>query len=148
MTTLFRAVRARGSAIAGAVAIFGIFAAPSAAQQIDSATPSLTSFAVSAAAASASGSSAPAAQDPAAKQDSATMDFFRQTEISGFVDTYYSFNFNTPGKPCTTVGGVAVFNCLHNFDVTHNAFSLNLAEVALTKVPTADSRGGFRIDLD
>jgi hypothetical protein len=43
---------------------------------------------------------------------------------------------------------VAIFNCLHNFDVAHNSFSLNLAELALEKKPTADSRGGFRIDLD
>ena len=50
--------------------------------------------------------------------------------------------------PCSTVGGVAVFNCLRNFEVAHNSFSLNLAEVALEKKPTADSRGGFRIDLD
>ena len=76
------------------------------------------------------------------------MDFFRRTEVSGFVDTYYTYNFNTPAKACATVGGVAIFNCLHNFDVAHNAFSLNLAELALEKKPTTDSRGGFRIDLD
>ena len=76
------------------------------------------------------------------------MDFFHRTEVSGFVDTYYAYNFNTPAKPCTTVGGVAIFNCLRNFDVAHNSFSLNLAEVAFEKKPTADSRGGFRVDLD
>ena len=43
---------------------------------------------------------------------------------------------------------MAIFNCLRNFEVTHNSFSLNLAEIALEKKPTADSRGGFRIDLD
>ena len=70
------------------------------------------------------------------------------TEVSGFVDMYYGYNFNTPKAPCQTVGGVAMFNCLHNFDFVHNAFGLNLAEVALEKKPTADSRGGFRVDLD
>ena len=84
---------------------------------------------------------APAAADP-------VLTFFKGTELSGFVDTYYSYNFNTPAKPCATVGGVAIFNCLHNFDVAHNSFSLNLAELALEKKPTTDSRGGFRIDLD
>ena len=59
-----------------------------------------------------------------------------------------AYNFNTPAKPCTTVGGVAIFNCLRNFDVAHNSFSLNLAEIAFEKKPTADSRGGFRVDLD
>lgn len=91
---------------------------------------------------------APVAQDPGAKQDSATMDFFRKTEVSGFVDMYYTYNFNTPKTACATVGGVAMFNCLHNFDFTHNSFSLNLAEIAFEKKPSADSRGGFRIDLD
>lgn len=65
--------------------------------------------------------------------------FFRNTELSGFVDMYYSYNFNRPGT------GLAQ---LRNFDTQHNAFSLNLAEVALTKLPTEDSRAGFRIDLD
>jgi Putative beta-barrel porin-2, OmpL-like. bbp2 len=95
---------------------------------------------------------APAAaqQSPpaAASTENPVLTFFKNTELSGFVDTYYSYNFNTPAKPCTTVGGVAIFNCLHNFDVAHNSFSLNLAELALEKKPTADSRGGFRIDLD
>lgn len=144
--TLFRAVHARGFAILGAVVISGIVAAPAVAQQSSSVSPSLSSSILGAAAAGET--QAPPAQDPTAKQDSATMDFFRKTEVSGFVDTYYSYNFNRPAKPCTTVGGVPVFNCLRNFDVANNAFSLNLAEVALTKVPTADSRGGFRIDLD
>jgi hypothetical protein len=91
---------------------------------------------------------APTPAEIAAKQDAATLDFFRRTEISGFVDAYYSYNFNKPSKACATVGGVAVFNCLYNFNVAHNSFSLNLAELAFEKKPTADSRGGFRVDLD
>lgn len=87
-------------------------------------------------------------QDAGATQDSATMNFFRQTEVSGFVDTYYAYNFNGPATPCATVGSVAILNCLRNFEVAHNSFSLNLAEIALEKKPAADSRGGFRIDLD
>jgi hypothetical protein len=92
-----------------------------------------------------------AAADPqaaAAPVANPVLKFFEGTELTGFVDTYYSYNFNTPKTPCSTVGGVAIFNCLHNFDVTHNSFSLNLAELALEKKPTTDSRGGFRIDLD
>jgi len=79
-----------------------------------------------------------AAADPA--QGAATTDpvltFFKNTELSGFVDFYYGYNFNK------------VDPMLRNFDVHHNSFSLNLAEVALEKKPTADSRGGFRVDLD
>lgn len=93
---------------------------------------------------------APAAadQDQSAKQDSATMNFFRSIELSGFVDTYYTYNFNRPSQPCATVNTVAVSNCLYNFNVAHNSMSLNLAEVALEKKPTTDSRAGFRVDLD
>jgi hypothetical protein len=101
-----------------------------------------------AAALAASAEPVPAPQDAAAKQDSATLDFFRKIELSGFVDTYYTYNFNRPSQPCATVAGVAVSNCLYNFNVAHNSLSLNLAEVALEKKPTADSRVGFRADLD
>jgi hypothetical protein len=86
-------------------------------------------------------------QAPAASSDP-VLNFFRGTELSGFVDMYYTYNGNKPQRPCANVGGVAISNCLYNFNVAHNSFSLNLAEVALEKKPTADSRGGFRIDLD
>src|SRR5439155_21059952 len=66
--------------------------------------------------------------------------FFRRTELSGFVDGYYGYNFNTPG---TRKAGAE-----RTFDVNHNSFSLNLAELSFAKAPTADSRGGFRLDLD
>jgi hypothetical protein len=88
------------------------------------------------------------AQAPAAPAENPVLTFFKGTELMGFVDTYYSYNFNTPRTACATVGGVAIFNCLHNFDVAHNSFSLNLAELALEKKPTTDSRAGFRVDLD
>ncbi len=116
------------AATAAIAALIALVAAPAQAQDAPGATP--------------------ATQDAAAKQDSVTTNFFQRTEVSGFVDTYYSYNFNTPRTPCTTVGGVAVFSCLRNFEVAHNSFSLNLAEVAIEKRPTADNRGGFRIDLN
>ena len=46
-----------------------------------------------------------------------------QTDVSGFVDMYYSYNINKPVTPCMTVGGVAVFNCLHNFVPCLSLFS-------------------------
>jgi hypothetical protein len=58
--------------------------------------------------------------------------------ISGFVDTYYSYNFNQPEGDTQ----------LRNFDTKHNQLSLNLIEVALEQKPTAGSRLGFRADLD
>jgi len=72
--------------------------------------------------------------------DSKVLDFFRNTELSGFVDGYYGYNFNTPA---TRKAGPE-----RTFDVQHNSFSLNLAELSLEKKPTTDSRGGFRLDLD
>jgi len=59
-------------------------------------------------------------------------------EITGFVDTYYSYNFNKP--PGDTQ--------LRNFDTKHDQLSLGLMEVALEQKPTAKSRLGFRADLD
>jgi hypothetical protein len=81
---------------------------------------------------------------PAAAQDGS---FLSRTSLSGFIDTYYAYNFNRPQTPCAVVDGVAIFNCLHAFDVAQRSFSLNLAALALEKRPTADSRGGFRFDV-
>ena len=80
------------------------------------------------------------AQTDQAAADAKIMDFLRRTEISGFVDGYYGYNFNTP---VTRKAGPE-----RTFDVNHNSFSLNLAELSFAKAPTADSRGGFRLDLD
>jgi hypothetical protein len=101
-------------------------------------------------AASTAASEAPSADEPqtAAPADNPVLKFFAVTELTGFVDTYYSYNFNTPKTPCSSLAGISIFNCLHAFDVAHNAFSLNLAELALEKKPTTDSRAGYRIDLD
>ena len=53
-------------------------------------------------------------------------------DVGGYVDTYYGYNFNK------------VDPLLRTFDVQHNTFSLSAAEVNFAKVPTADSRVGFR----
>ena len=79
-----------------------------------------------------------AAAAQAGAAESSALKFFAGTEVTGFVDTYYTYNFNKSDQG----------NQLYNFNVNHNAFSLNLAELALEKKPTADSRGGFRMDID
>jgi hypothetical protein len=48
---------------------------------------------------------APAA--PAAPAENPVLTFFKGTELMGFVDTYYSYNFNAPRPACSTVGDVA-----------------------------------------
>ncbi len=78
-----------------------------------------------------------------APADNPVLTFFRSTEVSGFVDTYYAYNFNKPASPCATVAGVAFFTCPRNFDVQHNSFSLNLAEVALEKKPARAASRSF-----
>jgi hypothetical protein len=120
-------------------------AAPAAAQGPVPLTDSVKTAATTAASETAAVAEPQAAAAPA---DNPVLKFFANTELTGFVDTYYSYNFNTPKSPCATVGGVPVFNCLRNFDVAHNSFSLNLAELALEKKPSMDSRAGYRIDLD
>lgn len=81
----------------------------------------------------------PAQTAPTPATDSSGLSFFKQTELSGFVDVYFGYNFNAPSTRQAQV---------RNFDVQHNSFGLNLAEVALEKKPAADSRAGFRVDLD
>ena len=77
-------------------------------------------------------------------QDGPLFRFFERTTVSGYLDGYYAYNFNTPATPCAIVAGVAVYNCLHAFDVTHDSFSVSLVDLALQKKPTGDSRGGFQ----
>ena len=57
-------------------------------------------------------------------------------EVTGFVDTYYEYNFNK------------VDPALRTFDVQHNTLSLSLAEIAFAKAVNTDHRVGFRVDLD
>jgi putative OmpL-like beta-barrel porin-2 len=58
-------------------------------------------------------------------------------EVTSFVDTYYSYQFNKPQ------GNVP----LRNFDTKHNTFSLGLVEVAAEQKVTTANRLGFRVDL-
>ena len=99
---------------------------------------------------SSTSSQSPAAGEPpaSASADNPVWRFFARTQVTGLVDFYYSYNFNTPKAPCSVSAGVSIFNCLHAFDVAPDGFSLNLAEVALEKKPTNDSRVGYRLDLD
>lgn len=66
--------------------------------------------------------------------------WYEGIKLSGFVDGYYSFNFNRPDSNTNTYNGGA-----SNFDFYHNAFSLSMAELDIIKDP---SPVGFRVDLD
>ncbi len=58
-----------------------------------------------------------------------------KVQVGGWVDVYYGYNFNGTDP------------ALRTYDVQHNAFSLSAAEINFAKVPTAESRIGFRTDL-
>jgi hypothetical protein len=73
------------------------------------------------------------AEDPAAAPAAPAPPF----NISGFVDTYYGYNFNKP-KSMTNGPGT-------NFDFNTNTFGLNLAELVVSK---AAEPVGFRMDFD
>ncbi len=68
-----------------------------------------------------------------------SVSFAQTVDIHGFVDTYYSYNFNNPDSR---------LNGVSNFDFHHNAFSLNLAEIVFSKSTSDTSPVGFRIDLN
>jgi hypothetical protein len=145
----------RASALLTVIAIVLISAATAAAQAPASPGPDPGTLAAQASAVLATAPPAPAgtsapADPPAADPDNkekaddedaadagGVADFFKTTELTGFVDGYYSWNFNGIGP-----------TQLRNFDTNHNEFSLNLAEIAIEKKPTAESRIGFRMDFD
>lgn len=72
-----------------------------------------------------------------AKKNEGVLKFFRDVEVSGIVDGYYSYNNNK----------VDMFTQGRAFDVRHNAFSMQLAKLTLQKANSKDSPLGFRVDL-
>jgi hypothetical protein len=78
-------------------------------------------------------------QDPPAADPAPGISFFKKVELTGLVDTYFTYNFNEPAT--------GSFTPLRNFDVRHNQFSVAYIEMALNKAATADDRVGFRFDL-
>jgi hypothetical protein len=81
---------------------------------------------------------APAAAEASAAQAPATggTTLFENTELGGLIDAYYAwYSTKQPGL-------------FHSFDTAHNQFTLSMAEVWLTKAPTADSRAGFKVKLN
>jgi hypothetical protein len=71
------------------------------------------------------------------KDDHPVLNFFKDVELSGIVDGYYSYNNNK----------VDMFTQGRAFDVRHNAFSLQLAKMTLERKNSKESPLGFRVDL-
>jgi len=78
----------------------------------------------------------PAGKACGQSKDSTTAPPSPAVSVSGFVDTYFSYNF---GRPATRV------NELRNFDVSAEQFKVSMAEVSFQR---AAAPVGFRIDLD
>ena len=83
----------------------------------------------------AAGEDAGATGEQDAPAGNAMIEFFKRTDVSGLVDGYFLWALNEVDPQ------------LRNFDIDHNAFTLNYAEIAFAKAPTDDSRAGFRLDF-
>jgi hypothetical protein len=93
-------------------------------------------FATPTAAASDSSATAAEPQAAAAPADPGYVTFFKSTELGGLADIYYLYNSTKQ-------------NSLYRaFDVSHNAFTLSMAEIWLNKAPTMDSQVGFKVKLN
>ncbi|MES1256395.1 MAG: porin [Acidobacteriota bacterium] len=79
----------------------------------------------------------PATAQQAAASPATTPSFLDQVEVFGLADTYYSW-FST--KPTGDAQ-------LRAFDQRHNTFSVPFVGFGFSKVPTAESRTGFRLDM-
>ncbi len=98
--------------------------------------PALNALAHPTPAATLASQPALAVQEPK-KDDHPALNFFKDVELSGMVDGYYSYNNNK----------VDMFTQGRAFDVRHNAFSLQLAKLTLERKNSKESPLGFRVDL-
>ncbi|HHT9125219.1 MAG TPA: porin [Candidatus Brocadiia bacterium] len=86
--------------------------------------------------------------EPVAAEEPTTLDFLKSISIGGFVDTYYSYNFNRPSSrgPGRSSDAGTVFseaNVLRAFDRQDNSFTLSNIELQVVKPSTEESPVGF-----
>lgn len=126
-------------AAAATVVTVGLAGTAWAADPVKDAAPAATPVATAAAAALAT----PDAKDAEKKDDgqdpapaaNPIVEFFKQIHVDGLVDAYYMWAFNEESPQ------------LRAFDIQHNAFTLNYAEIGIGKDATESSRAGFRMDF-
>ncbi|HTX14386.1 MAG TPA: porin [Candidatus Baltobacteraceae bacterium] len=112
-------------------------------------TPAMRTAAYSEPVAASSPISAPPADDAPAKVTLAGL--LGPVTLSGFVDTYYAFNFNQPNTLGS--GGTSAFggNTGQLFDNNTQQFSLNAVELVADKAPDATAggtgRAGYHVGL-
>lgn len=64
--------------------------------------------------------------------------FFSDTQVGGLVDLYYDYYSTQPE-------GDALYR---NFDTRHNALRFSMAQLWITKAPSADQRAGYKVKLN
>ncbi len=89
-----------------------------------------------------------AAPAPVAAEEPTTLDFLKSVSIGGFVDTFYSYNFNRPtsrgpGRSADASTTTPNPNALRAFDLEDNSFTLSNVELQVVKATTEESPVGF-----
>ena len=80
-----------------------------------------------------------------AEEEGQIASFFKSVEVSGFIDTYYSYNYSNP-KDNLGSGGDFVrpdMTELRAFDREHNSFTLDNVEISVFKPSTEKDPIGF-----
>jgi hypothetical protein len=88
---------------------------------------------------------AAAAQTPAAPAAPAQpgfLNFFKNTEVFGSAEMYYSYDFRAKAS----AGGSTI--PLRIYDSAHNQFTMALLELGFNKPATADDQVGYRFDMN
>jgi hypothetical protein len=66
------------------------------------------------------------------------LNFFKSTQVSGYVDSYYGYNLNRPVDQSIGFRGT-------NFN--HNSFQFNAAKLSFNRAPNGAGSLGYRLDL-
>ena len=102
-------------------------------------TPDPAASAAAGAQAPTPAAAAPAAPAQPAASGNAITSLLANTNVTGFVDTYYGYDFNQPHNRTTS---------FRSFDGPNNQFGLNLIELTFDKAPDANgSRLGYHLAL-
>ncbi len=72
------------------------------------------------------------------------LEFLKEIEVSGLLDTYYSYNLNRPENR-TPAGGGGETNRLRAFDLEDNSITVDNFEIIVSKPSTPESRAGFTL---
>lgn len=85
----------------------------------------------------------------ATSEESKIANFFKTVEVSGFIDTYYSYNFSKPDDQRGSAGGFARDGAqadwidVRAFDRENNSFTLDNIEISVFKASTDEDPIGF-----